>query len=572
MLQTNIVLSGRFKLSHIIGQGGFSEVWKATDMENDTDVAVKVLHKQDAEGIRLCHAEFKKTYTLTHPNIVAPIYFDIRENMPFLVMPFIDNGSCSEKIGKLNNAELVQLIHQISSALNYLHSLPIPIIHGDIKPDNILIDHNGNFYLTDFGISKQFKDKLTATLKKDEIEIKEGVTPMAYRPPETFRYRNWTSTGLGIKSDVWSFGVTLFYLYRTYLPFNGEGGLGQLILNSAGHTDLADMLELNPKQGKIEKTIYHTLSLDSVQRSLPNTVEKEKSYVNTELPSEKKDLAKATTSSKNKNLNYLLMIAGALAFLIIAIFLITELSTDNTDKILATTDKTGLDTVPLIDNHTANTQINVPTTNQPAPQLNEPSDNSVSVQNTSNKPIINNNKNSNPQADFTPQTTTLDESNNTLINNPTLSSPPVDNSTPGVPVRENKSLETDPTATPVTPTSSTIKKIIIKPNIRIPLKTEKSSYNVDDLRAGQSIIFQVAENVSSYETVFLKKGTTINATIKKIRNGRAQIEFGTIKSTGGTSLRKLRLADFEINFNELQTGKIYNPITSGYQYDVLVTN
>ncbi|MDY0142958.1 MAG: protein kinase [Bacteroidales bacterium] len=71
---------------------------------------------------------------------MRPNYYDVFEDRPFLVMPYIPKGSCLKLCGKMDEPELAKFLLQIGEALQYLHSQEPPIIHQDIKPDNILID------------------------------------------------------------------------------------------------------------------------------------------------------------------------------------------------------------------------------------------------------------------------------------------------------------------------------------------------------------------------------------------------------------------------------------------------
>jgi len=324
------ILNGQFKLIEQLGHGGFSEVWKAYDLHKNNFVAIKMLHKQNEEGIELCKQEFKKTYNLRHSNIVPPVYFDVWEKQPYLIIPYIDGGSCANKIGLMTDQELETFINQITQAIQYIHSLNVPLIHGDIKPDNILIDTQGNYYLTDFGISNHFYHKNTATLRNEEFESKDGITPVAYRSPETFKYKEWKSTEPSIKSDIWSFGVTIYYLYKGFLPFNGEGGWGQLILHYSGQTDLKEMLEISGNN-YVEKILLSTLCLQPKERSLflaTNVIP----FIPTSIPGTKiSDVKESDLQDVNKSSwwqNRILLSIVTLVFLsIVSILLYTHRQT-----------------------------------------------------------------------------------------------------------------------------------------------------------------------------------------------------------------------------------------------------
>ena len=150
-LQENIQFAGRYRLCKLLGRGGFSEVWLANDEWTNLDVAVKVYAAgsgMDEDGLKEFCKELSNVYNLNHTNLLKPQHVDSWENMPYLIMPYCENGSCYRRVGKFSEKEAWKLIADVASGLAYLHEQDV--IHQDIKPDNILVDNNGNYVITDF--------------------------------------------------------------------------------------------------------------------------------------------------------------------------------------------------------------------------------------------------------------------------------------------------------------------------------------------------------------------------------------------------------------------------------------
>ncbi|WP_421947501.1 protein kinase domain-containing protein [Phaeodactylibacter xiamenensis] len=235
----------RFRLERLLGRGGFSEVWKVNDEKARAIAAIKIFIKQDEEGVELCRQEYQKAHNLNHPNILRPTYFDVYKGAPFLVMPYCSQGTLADKTGTLSPEQVLQLFREIASALNYIHTRTNSISHNDIKPDNILIDEEGHFLLTDFGISQRFQQKLTQTVNTAQREaevVKSGITALAYRAPELFNYKDRTQKPASNPTDIWALGTLLFQTCSGQLPFHGEGGLAQLIGMSDGTTAVSDLV------------------------------------------------------------------------------------------------------------------------------------------------------------------------------------------------------------------------------------------------------------------------------------------------------------------------------------------
>lgn len=211
------LLDNRYQLERFIGSGTFGEVWVAIDKATDLEVAIKVYISMDETGFQEFKKEFQISFELNHSNLLHANYLGVNaeDKRPYLVMPFCPNGSVSSYIGNMKEEDIWRFIRDVASGLAYLHSKNPPIIHQDIKPDNILILRSGDFVITDFGISKQ----LRATLRKSAHNL-NSAGAISYMGPERFSKQYQAVKA----SDVWSFGASIFELATGELPFCGMGG------------------------------------------------------------------------------------------------------------------------------------------------------------------------------------------------------------------------------------------------------------------------------------------------------------------------------------------------------------
>ena len=216
-IQAGELFNGRYRLIAEKGRGAFGEVWLAHDEQIDLDVAIKIYIALDDRGIEDFKSEYKTAYALNHPNLLHAYHFDVIEKRPFLVMPFCP-GSAEDLIGTKDESAIWRFIHDVSSGLAYLHSKNI--LHRDIKPDNVLTDAEGDFLITDFGVSTKMKSTLrrnsTRSMTDDDISGTIG-----YMAPELF-----SKNPEAVKAtDIWAFGATLVELINGELPFYGQGGI-----------------------------------------------------------------------------------------------------------------------------------------------------------------------------------------------------------------------------------------------------------------------------------------------------------------------------------------------------------
>ena len=222
LLKENEIFDSRYNLKQMLGRGGFSEVWLVEDTKvGNKKMALKIYAPGmglDDDGVKLFSSEFELVYDLNHSYLLKPSHFDVYERSPYLVLPYCENGSAAKSAGRMTEKEAWSFLHDVASGLAYLHEQKEPIIHQDIKPDNVLIDHNGKYLITDFGISS----KARSTLRKSVGETKAGGT-IAYMPPERFGKDNTPIKA----SDVWALGATLYELLTGDVPFGEHGGLIQ---------------------------------------------------------------------------------------------------------------------------------------------------------------------------------------------------------------------------------------------------------------------------------------------------------------------------------------------------------
>ena len=275
-MSVNKILSNRYQLLERVGVGGFSEVWKATDTETNATVALKLFLRQDERSIALFEEEYKRMQGFDHPNILKPLAFGVEDDLPYFVMQYCQKGTLLNQIGRLDEQKIAQLMAQIAAALAYIHARQI--VHKDIKPDNILIDDNGNYVLTDFGISNELEQRLTKSINVAQLTRARGgakkqangggIAPMSYRPPESFKFKNYRPEKETTPYDMWAFGATLYQVACKNLPFEEAGGFQQLIAYTSGNTNIEDLvMELPPQYSRnLDRILKACLEFDKQNR------------------------------------------------------------------------------------------------------------------------------------------------------------------------------------------------------------------------------------------------------------------------------------------------------------------
>jgi len=189
-LSPNFILHQRYQIHALLGQGGFGAVYRALDLNLNRWCAVKenlldptLTPAQQQAQQQQFQREALFLSRLRHPHL--PLIYDyfIEPNgQQYLVMEFVegtDLHTLVQQRGALYEAQVLQWVNQILDALEYLHTQNPPIIHRDIKPQNILITPQGKAMLVDFGIAKVYVPGQPTTIGA------RAVSP-GYSPPEQY--------------------------------------------------------------------------------------------------------------------------------------------------------------------------------------------------------------------------------------------------------------------------------------------------------------------------------------------------------------------------------------------------
>ena len=229
-------INDRYEIIQTIGEGGMANVYLAKDVIIDRYVAIKILRGDlagDEKFVRRFQREALAASSLNHHNIVE--MYDVGEDngMYYIVMEYIQGKTLKQLIkkrGALTLSECIDIMLQLTDGVNVAHSSYS--IHRDLKPQNIMIQDNGEIKITDFGIAMALNNtQLTQT--------NSVMGSVHYLPPEQA-----SGKGATVKSDIYSMGIMLFELLTGSLPFKGENAVE--IAFKQIKDDIPSVREINP--------------------------------------------------------------------------------------------------------------------------------------------------------------------------------------------------------------------------------------------------------------------------------------------------------------------------------------
>ncbi len=209
-------LFGGYRIVRLLGEGGMGSVFEAEDLENSRRVALKVLrHAPESPTARQRFLrEGRLAAAVNHPNSVYVYGAEEIDNAPVITMEFVRGGTLSEVVkarGPMPVAKAVDAILQIIAGLEAAAAKGV--LHRDVKPSNCFVDADGTVKVGDFGLS-------ISTIARDPVNLTISGAIMgtpSYASPEQLR-----GDELDVRSDIYSVGVTLYFLLTGKTPFNAD--------------------------------------------------------------------------------------------------------------------------------------------------------------------------------------------------------------------------------------------------------------------------------------------------------------------------------------------------------------
>jgi serine/threonine protein kinase/Tfp pilus assembly protein PilF len=213
-LTTGSTFAGRYQMIEELGKGGMGKVYKVVDTKIKEKIALKLLKPEiaaDKKTIERFSNELKFARKIRHENVCQMFDLNEEKGILYITMEYVsgdDLKSMIRMMGQLSPGQAVSITKQVCDGLEAAHKLGV--VHRDLKPQNLMIDRNGNARIMDFGIARSIKAKgITST----------GVmigTP-EYMSPEQVEGKE-----VDQRSDIYSMGVILYELVTGRVPFEGD--------------------------------------------------------------------------------------------------------------------------------------------------------------------------------------------------------------------------------------------------------------------------------------------------------------------------------------------------------------
>jgi serine/threonine protein kinase len=229
------LLRERYRIIEPLGHGGMGSIFRAVDENLGVEVAVKENLFTIDDYARQFRREATILASLRHPNLPrVSDHFSIEDQGQYLIMDYIEGEDLQERlerIGPIDEEEVVFIGAALCDALSYMHSQESVVLHRDIKPANVRITPSGGVYLVDFGLAKVMQGDQTTTTGARAMT-------MGFSPPEQYG-----AARTDARTDIYSLGATLYTALTGLTP---EDSLAQTM----DQLELTPVRERNPKVSK----------------------------------------------------------------------------------------------------------------------------------------------------------------------------------------------------------------------------------------------------------------------------------------------------------------------------------
>ena len=247
-----------YRIDSLVARSGMATIFRATDLRNNRQVAIKVPHPEvecDPALFDRFQREEEIGKTLDHPGVMK-VFVDENRSRVYMVMEWVE-GRLLRKIldeeHKLPPDRVVRLMLRVLDALGYIHSRGVA--HRDLKPENIMVDENDAIKLIDFGIAASSSSRRLTFAK-----LSQTMGTPDYISPEQVRGKRGDA-----RSDLYALGVMLYEMLTGQVPFSGDNAF--VIMNDRLLNNPVPPREVNPAiTPQLQEIIYRALERDPKNR------------------------------------------------------------------------------------------------------------------------------------------------------------------------------------------------------------------------------------------------------------------------------------------------------------------